>query len=214
MFVSANAVQGFFAARPEGACWPEGLEAGSTGAGTTAALRAAGVPAGAVRAPAPGHTQDSESLWLQLQGLSWQGQRVRIVRGETGRDWLAERLSEAGARVDFVEAYRRIVPTLEEAARVLIAHAQEQPLHHVWLFSSSQAIDHLRSLAPELPQPQAQALCTHERIAQTARQAGFGRVGLVHLEGLEPAPSPSEALRSALTSAVTRAVACLQSVNR
>ena len=42
MFVSANAVEHFFAARPAGALWPAALPAGSTGPGTSAALRGAG----------------------------------------------------------------------------------------------------------------------------------------------------------------------------
>ncbi|MFY9511768.1 MAG: uroporphyrinogen-III synthase, partial [Rubrivivax sp.] len=42
MFVSANAVAQFFAQRPEGAAWPAGTRAGSTGPGTTAALQDAG----------------------------------------------------------------------------------------------------------------------------------------------------------------------------
>ena len=45
MFVSANAVERFFAERPAGAAWPQGLRAGSPGPGTRLALQAAGVTA-------------------------------------------------------------------------------------------------------------------------------------------------------------------------
>jgi uroporphyrinogen-III synthase len=46
----------------------------------------------------------------------------------------------------------------------------------VWLFSSSEAVAHLRSLAPGQSWSRACALATHPRIAQAARAAGFGVV--------------------------------------
>ncbi len=36
--------------------------------------------------------------------------RILIVRGDGGREWLADALGEAGAKVEKVAAYRRIVP--------------------------------------------------------------------------------------------------------
>ena len=44
VFVSANAVLHFFAERPAGLAWPEGVDAGAPGSGTADALREAGVP--------------------------------------------------------------------------------------------------------------------------------------------------------------------------
>ena len=49
VFVSANAVLHFFAARPAGLDWPDGVDAGAPGSGTADALREAGVPAGGDR---------------------------------------------------------------------------------------------------------------------------------------------------------------------
>ena len=66
MFVSANAVEHFFAARPLGFAWPATLLAGSTGPGTTAALRAAGVLH--IEEPAADAPQlDTEALWARRQ---------------------------------------------------------------------------------------------------------------------------------------------------
>ena len=48
----------------------------------------------------------------------------------------------------------------------------------IWLFSSSEALAHLRGLLPAVDWHAARAVATHERIAQAAREAGFGRVGL------------------------------------
>ena len=185
MFVSANAVERFFAARPEPPAdalhpsWPPGVLAGSTGAGTAAALAQAGVPPAQVVSPAAGDRAESESLWRQLEGRPWQGRRVLVLRGEDGRDWLAERLRDAGAEVEFVTVYRRAVPVLDGPGRAVLAQALADPAAHAWLFSSSQAVAHLGALAPHAGWGGACALVTHPRIAQAAREAGFGRVAEV-----------------------------------
>ncbi len=41
---------------------------------------------------------DSEALWAQLEPAALNGRAVLIVRGNGGRDWLGDRLREAGAR--------------------------------------------------------------------------------------------------------------------
>ena len=178
VFVSANAVEQFFAARPPAAAWPEGLVAGATGPGTTAALGAAGVAR--VEAPATDAPQfDSEALWSRLASWSWTGRRVLVVRGEDGRDWLAEQLRARGAEVSFVAAYRRRCPVLGAPAQGLLVAARADPAQHLWIFSSSEALVHLQSLAPGADWSAAQAVASHPRIAEAARRAGFGRVELV-----------------------------------
>lgn len=178
MFVSANAVEHFFAGRPAGAVWPEALRAGSTGPGTTAALRAAGV-ARIEEPPADAAQFDSEALWARLAGQTWAGRRVLVVRGEEGRDWLAQTLADHGARVDFVAAYRRVPPSLDATGRALLAQAQADPVRHLWIFSSSEAVGHLLALAPGARWQAARAFASHPRIAEAARRAGFGQVDLV-----------------------------------
>jgi uroporphyrinogen-III synthase len=176
VFVSANAVLHFFAERPAGLAWPEGSEAGAPGSGTAAALREAGVPAAAIVTPAADAAQfDSESLWARLQRRDWRGARVLVVRGDGGRDWLAERLVAAGAQVDTVSAYRRLVPVFAGAARdrldAAIADADA-----VWLFSSSEAIANLEQAAGAGRWRAARAVATHPRIAARAKSLGFGVV--------------------------------------
>ena len=46
----------------------------------------------------------------------------------------------------------------------------------LWLLSSSQALEHLCAALPGQDWRQARALATHPRIAQAARNAGFGEV--------------------------------------
>lgn len=176
MFVSANAVQSFFAHsghRP----WPSGCLAGSTGQGTTAALRARGVPLACIAAPALHAGSDSEALWAQLQRQPWAGAKVLVVRGEEGRDWLAHVLGEAGAEVRYLAAYRRLPPRFLPQHRSLMQMARLQPERHVWHFSSSQAVANLPlDCFDASSRVRSRALATHPRIAAKVREAGFGEV--------------------------------------
>jgi uroporphyrinogen-III synthase len=188
MFVSANAVEHFFALRPDRTRWPAGVQAGSPGPGTTGALLDAGVPASQIVEPAPDSAQfDSEALWERLRDQDWQGVPVRVVRGDGGRDWLADTLRAHGAMVSFVSAYRRTAPAWNDEMQSLLDAALAQPAEHVWFFSSSESIDHLMdhvtnqqrestSLANAGLPPGIRALTTHPRIARRAEQAGFAPV--------------------------------------
>ncbi len=193
MFVSANAVRGFFDAFGAGMSWPAGTRAWSTGPGTRAALQDAGVPDALIDSPDPQAGRfDSEALWACVEAsllarvraqTSGPPVRVLIVRGAdadgeaAGRDWLALRLREAGVVVDQVPAYRRVLPEWTPSERALLAQACEVPA--AWLFSSSEAVANLARLAPVVGWQRGHALCTHTRIAQAARLAGFGRVAEV-----------------------------------
>lgn len=181
VFVSPNAVARFFALRPTGAPWPAATWAGSTGPGTSQALRDHGLPAGAlIEPPADAARFDSEALWAELAPRrQWQGAEVLVVRGEGGRDWLADTLQAQGATVRFVEAYRRAAPAWSQAEQAVLREAVARPAQHLWLFSSSEAVGHLQRLAPGACQADAPALATHPRIAATAQAAGFARVTLV-----------------------------------
>jgi uroporphyrinogen-III synthase len=194
VFVSPNAVEHFFAARPTDLRWPVQTLAGSTGNGTTQALLAAGVPAAQLVAPPRDAPQfDSEALWRVIEARDWQAAPVLIVRGDGGRDWLADTLRGRGALVRHLTAYRRVVPQLAAAERLAFEAALAAPQRQLWLFSSSEAIATLVDMAPGQAWQAARAIATHPRIAETARAAGFGEVTLA---------SP----------AVDAVVACIQSL--
>lgn len=193
MFVSPNAVQHFFQARPAAAPWPAATLAGSTGPGTSQALRAAGVPEAQLAEPdADAGRFDSEALWARIGGRDWAGRRALVVRGEEGRDWLAERLRSAGAEVEFVAAYRRSAPRLDGERAALLAQALAQPSEYLWVFSSSEAVAHLRGLAPHANWTAARAAASHPRIVRAAQEAGFGRV-----DTITPQPEAVAALLAA-----------------
>jgi uroporphyrinogen-III synthase len=168
MFVSANAVAGFFDARPAAAAFTP--RAWATGSGTRDALIAAGSPVERIDMPAADAAQfDSEALWQVVQPQCRPRDRVLIVRGGEGRDWLEQRLVHAGVAVDTVSAYERRAPAWTPEQRELAAGAATQ----TWIFSSSQAIAHLREGMPGQDWGEARAVATHPRIAQAARDAGF-----------------------------------------
>jgi uroporphyrinogen-III synthase len=192
MFVSPNAAGQFFAHRPPGAAWPDALQAASPGPGTTRVLHALGV-AQVVEPAAEAPQFDSEALWAQLRAQDWSARRVLVVRGTSGRDWIADRLREQGAAVSLVCAYGRSAPRLDDAGRALLQAALGQPARHLWFFSSSEAVDHLEALAPSTPWAAGRALATHPRIAARARALGLGQV-------LESRPSLADV------------VACIQSI--
>ena len=186
-FASANAVQYFFAAAPSAGQapplghWPAGVWAGSPGPGTTAALRSACVPATQLVEPDPAAGQfDSEALWLELQFRSWAGRCVLVVRGEEGRDWLADALRSRGAEVKFIAAYRRRPPRLDATGVQTLVDALTQPEQHLWHFSSSEGVGYLLALGQRLTPPadwsRSRAVASHPRIAQRARDSGFGQV--------------------------------------
>lgn len=190
MFVSAAAVAHFFKQKDATApvlpaqnaidliatkrCW-------ATGPGTAAALQRAGVPAERIDAPPPDAAQfDSEALWARVRAQVEPGTRVLMVRGgdasgqPAGRDWLTREITAAGGRCDAVVAYRRLAPTFGERERRIAAEAAHAPA--AWLFSSSEAVANLCRAMPATTWRGARAIATHPRIAQAAREAGFGTV--------------------------------------
>lgn len=189
MFVSANAVHAFFAARPDGAAWGAELRAWSTGSGTTRALHEADVPTGLIDTPGDDAPQfDSEALWQIVGQRPMAGQRVLIVRGAdasgriAGRPWLATQLQATGVQVEALAAYMRSLPvwTAEQYAQARAAVQGDA----LWLLSSSDAVRHLALLLPGQDWRAARALATHVRIAEAARGLGFGCV-LVSRPGLQ-----------------------------
>lgn len=188
MFVSGNAVDRFFLARPAEPGCSRDTPAARTrmwapGPGTREALVQAGVPQALIDSPAPEAQQfDSQSLWLQVGGQLGAGDRVLMVRGGdasgqgAGRDWLSAQLAQRGVQVETVVAYTRMPPAWTPAQLELARQGARDG--SLWLFSSSEAIAHLQALLPGQGWNEARAVATHPRIAQAAREAGFGVVCL------------------------------------
>lgn len=111
IFVSANAVR--YAQKLANGIIPliSGARLAAIGAATAKALREAGA-AQVLAPPPPG---DSEALAAMDEWQDMAGRRCLIVRGEGGREWLAETLRRRGAQVDYAEVYRRTLPAAAPA---------------------------------------------------------------------------------------------------
>ncbi len=178
MFVSGAAVRAFFDATPRAAI-PTHTRFWAPGPGTAKALAEAlsvwGVsPAQIDVPPIEAEQFDSEALWAVVHTQVRPGHTVVVVGGGAGRDWLAERCEAAGATVHRCVAYARQAPNPTPAWRAQLLQVQQA--NSVWLFSSSQAIDHLRALVPDADWSGSRAVVTHPRIGQAAHAAGFNRV--------------------------------------
>ena len=207
IFVSPNAIdQAFLHLRRHSTHgWPESVPVAVMGPGSLRALTANGVatgthriffPCSAANAEESGEPEsppstadrqqfDSESLLEQLDIEALRGGRVLIVKGNGGRPWLADRLTERGVLVDAVESYRRKrhVPNADErtAIRALL-DARAKP---IWLVTSSEAIGYLIESLREIGGEAAVAwlktarwVVPHRRIGENATAAGITDVVL------------------------------------
>jgi uroporphyrinogen-III synthase len=183
IFVSPQAVRATAAllARP----WPAATVIAAVGAGTRAAVLAA--LAGAASATLlPARDEDirgagSESLWPLLQALQPPPRRVLLLRAQSGREWLAEKLQAAGSAVTALAVYSRLPFTLSADLRARLAAAAQSGLASV--ISSSDAVDALANVLGDQPAllqalRAGPALASHPRIAERLRAAGFDRVAV------------------------------------
>ncbi|WP_446437722.1 uroporphyrinogen-III synthase [Pseudomonas sp. 910_23] len=145
----------------------------SVGAATAQILAGHGLD---VHYPATG--DDSEAL-LQLpalrEAIAQPGAKVLILRGEGGRELLAERLREQGASVDYLELYRRFLPVYETGA--LMQRIRLERLNGL-VVSSGQGFLHLQALAgTDWPQvAQLPLFVPSPRVYEMARAAGAKKV--------------------------------------
>jgi len=169
IFVSANAAE-FGVGDP--AAWPAALPAFAPGAGTAAALAAAGV--GDVRQSRT--TMDSEGLLALAEFTAPAGKRVVIFRGGTGRDLLADTLTERGAHVTRVDCYRRARP--RSGAEGLVAAWRERRVDAITL-TSSEGLDNLWEMLDSYGRSElaaTPAFVSHPRIAERAHALKLARV--------------------------------------
>lgn len=174
--------------------WPAAVPVAVVGPSSVTALAERGVapPAHTVIAPAGAEGNgdaarfDSEALWSQLDRApgAYAGRRVLIVRGNGGRDWLGERLREAGATVEAVEAYRRTLPEPSGMQWQAVRDGLKPDAPpQAWLLTSSEAVRNLDALAHLHLSPQeltrlkqVQCITPHARIAAQAEALGFAHI--------------------------------------
>jgi len=175
VFVSVNAVRCGLAAVRARRAWPRETLVAAVGAATAQALDEAGFER--VLTPESGH--DSEALLAHRALREVSGARILVVRGEGGREHLAGALRARGAHVDYLEAYRRVVPEsdpgpvrklLGEGCIRAVVAASAEGVRNLLQMLSSDAGDSVRALP---------LLVHHPRIAQAASALGFSDVRVV-----------------------------------
>ncbi len=168
VFVSANAVRfgvTFLEERRD-------LKLAAVGPATAAALNHAGFRVALV--PAAGY--DSESLLGSPEFGHVEGQRILIVRGDGGRELLAEQLRARGAEVSYAEVYERRSARPVPGAVAAVEDEWGRGLIDVVTATSPELLRSLYEiLSPAGRQLLARTalLAGGSRIAETARQIGL-----------------------------------------
>ena len=172
--------------------WPTHLKLALIGGGSEKIILESRFKPSLIIKPANEEQWDSEGLWLQLfaQEKNWDGKKVLIVRGDTGRDWLVSRLESEKAKVQLISIYKRknldqndeywqnFLKKWESLPKSRVV-SESKPL--IWVMSSSLACQYLSQTLitlglKEVILSQSIALATHEKIAQKAKEIGFSKV--------------------------------------
>jgi len=86
---------------------------------------------------------NSEALLAALSEHNVAGSKFLIVRGQGGREWLADRLRILGAEVEYYEVYRRIKPPISH--QVMVGLDLENKVDIVTI-TSNEALDNLLAM--------------------------------------------------------------------
>lgn len=167
IFVSPTAVARFFAALA-GQALPVDTRIATVGAASARALRRHGL----ADVLFPEDSADSESLLALPAMQAVRGRRMLIVRGEGGRELLADALRARAAEVEYAECYRRRRPQADVAP--LLAAWRNGEIHAVTA-SSGEGVRNLFDMLGEAGAcflREAPWFVPHARIAEVAQALG------------------------------------------
>jgi len=169
VFVSVNAVNCAMSAIVSRRSLPDTLKIAALGAASRKALQRFGVK----DVICPASRFDSEALLELPQLRDVADKNIAIFRGGDGRELLGETLAKRGARIEYVECYRRARP-----------NADPEPLMQLWADDKIHAItvtssEGLRNLFEMMNERGKELLkktplfVPHLRIAEAARNLGI-----------------------------------------
>jgi uroporphyrinogen-III synthase len=121
----------------------------------------------------PEQQMDSEGL-LALSGLtqeSVKGRHFLLLRGEGGRELIAQTLTARGAIVDSCELYRRFIP-VQNAPRLQAC----LPAIDGIVINSGESLENFLSLAGDINVAGKVLVVPGSRVAEAARRAGFQHI--------------------------------------
>ena len=173
IFISTNAVR--FAMPLIEQYWPQlpmGIQWLAIGEATANALLAYDIDAAIAETG-----MDSESLLLlDVLRVGQSGQRVLIMRGQGGREFLASALRDRGWVVDYCELYQRQVPVYPQGT---LSHLLDELGINCWLASSAETLQNGLALASQEGRQellQLPVVVPSERVEKIALHSGCQRV--------------------------------------
>lgn len=170
IFVSANAVRHAHQYIPQDI--RHELTIAAIGRGTANELARAGLQVNIL----PDASHDTEALLALPQLNEVKNRHVVIVRGQGGREKLADTLRARGANVDYAEVYRRVAPQVQLDTRFSAGSIDAISI------TSAEALTNLVSLVKTQQQTwlfEKPLVVFHDRMAQQARTSGFTSTVLV-----------------------------------
>ena len=168
IFVSRNAVQHFCSGLPKKL--PARLSCAAVGNGTAKAMREQGLTVSLQ----PEKSNGSEGLLSLQQMQKLDGQKIVIVRGQGGRELLADTLHARGASIRYIEVYSRQLPKVSKAQKIAALDTD------ILLATSVQSVTNLlRIFAENKAQICGKPLVVlSERIKQYALTQGFSDIAV------------------------------------
>lgn len=172
--------------------WPTHLKLALIGGGSEQTILQSHFKPTQIVKPHEGSDWDSEGLWQALlaEQIDWAHEKILIIKGDTGREWLAQQWLANNAQVQEIALYsRKNLDILDPYWTTLLEHwALDQQniatsVHPpwIWLMTSSMACQYLQDSLTSLGLKSSIlagsiALTTHEKITQTAQAVGFSEV--------------------------------------
>lgn len=175
IFISANAVEQGVALIKQVRNWPASLALAVVGDSSARALRALGLQA-TLR---PMSDFNSEALLALPELQQVADKRIVIIRGQGGREKLADELRQRGAVVEYLEVYQRRCPDLsladlEQREQIdVIVTASNETLQNLYQIAGAQYRDWLVSRP---------LVVISQRCADLAAQLGFTQPACIATE--------------------------------
>lgn len=175
VFVSGNAVSGYAHQWGGNCVWPASTAAACVGLATAQNVRDAFGPTLKVLHPGAEDIQDSEALWRVITKLDTMPRRVLIIRGQDGRDWLAEQFIAQGVNVQMHVAYCRELATWTPELKLQFSRCAKDNVAAVWLLTSPHGIASVMTQMQQAGLSAWASLCsyvvTHPRLVEVLRHS-------------------------------------------
>ncbi|MDD5411392.1 MAG: uroporphyrinogen-III synthase [Methylobacter sp.] len=172
VFISANAVNFALKANSGKIDCMKSVRFAAVGQSTAQAMKMAELAVDLV--PESGYNSEALLAMPQLQQVD--GQNCLIVRGEGGREELANTLRSRGANVEYLEVYKRIIPDIDglPVVKLLTQHRLD-----VIIVTSAEALQNLIIMLGEKNYKLLSLIplvVVSDRIRRIAADMGFNRI--------------------------------------